>query len=431
MSHHTIRRLAVIGSAVSVALVLSACSGSGSSSSAAATDFTFLTINENTTIAAVLTSLSENECSAENAALPLKITKQAQGTLDQQLQLLGGQNALPPAFVSGNSADLTKELFEAGKIVDFAGTDVADSIVPLAASGIKALYGDNTMVLPTELNIEGVWYNKSLLKEAGVTVPDSWDSLVSAFATLSAAGVQPISAAGKGGDGWGVTRWVGAYIFRDIGPDAMTAISNGDATLTDAEYVKAADAVASLGKAGYFGKSVSSIDYATAMNTFLTGKAAFYYQGSWALADFNNEDENKIGTDNIGFIPFPNVAGGKGSADQTPTNIGTDIAFSKSAYDGDSRVRDWASCIAKNYGNVALRDFGQITGFTVTGDVKVAELTQLIQEQIAATETSVGWFESLFNTDAVTTSQNNGGPLGAGNLSGSDFMNTVQAALAG
>ena len=425
------KRVAALAGMGVLAVSLAACAGGGGSTAAAPTSFTFLAINENTTVPAVLTSLSENECKAENTALPLKINKQAQGTLDQQLQLLAGQNALPVAFTSPNSPDLTKKLFKAGHVVDFSTSDntaIADNIAPAAASAVKALYDGKIMVLPTELNIEGIWYNKKLLADNGVTVPTTWEELVSAFGTLNSAGVQPITDGGKAGDGWGVTRWVGAYLYRTLGPDALAKVASGDAKLTDPDYVKAADAIADLGKKGYFGKSATSVDYATALNTFLTGKAAFYYQGSWAVSDFNNTEENKIGADNIGFMPFPTVAGGSGSADDTPANVGVDVSISADAYK-DSKVQDWVKCISANYGTVALRDNTQITGFNADESIEVPALTKLVQDQIAATTTSVQWFEALFPAAATTASQNNGGLLGSGQLSGSDFMSTVSASL--
>ena len=420
---------AVVGAGLTAALLAGCSSGGAGSSSDGGNlkSFTFLGINENTTIPSVLTELSTNECKAENTALPLKITKQAQSTLDQQLQLLGGQNALPAAFVSANSPKLTYQLYTSKNIVDLATTPIADDIVPLAASGVKALYQGKTVVLPTELNIEGIWYNKSLLEKAGVAVPTTWDELTAAFKTLKAKGTQPIVAAGKGGDGWGVTRWIGAYLYRELGPDALQDVADGKAKLTDPKYVKAADAVAALGKAGYFG-SPASVDYATALNSFLTGKAAFYYMGSWAVSAYNDPKQNKIGTDDIGFMKFPTVSGGAGSADQTPTNVGTDIAFSATAYK-NPKVKAWAKCIAANYGAAALKSATQVTGLKVNGDVTVPALTKLVQDQIAGTTSSVQWFEALFGTAATTASQNSGGLIGSGQLNGSGFMSTVSAKL--
>lgn len=428
------RRLIIaIAGAGALAVSLAACSSSGSTSSAnAPKSFSFLAINENTTIPSVLTEVSTNECKAENKALPLKITKQPQANLDQQLTLLAGQKALPVAFVSPGAPSLTEKLYKSGDIVNFdktAKTAAAD-IVPAADSSVKALYNGETIVLPTELNIEGIWYNNAILKKNGISVPTDWSSLVDAFNKLKAAGVQPISNAGKGGDGWGVTRWVGAYIFRSLGADALTKVANGSAKLMDPNYVKAANAIGDLGKAGDFGPSPQSVDYATALNTFLTGGAGFIYMGSWAVSNFNDPTADKIGSTNIGFLPFPSVSGGKGAADQTPANVGTTISVSASAYKSSPKVQNWVNCIAANYGTVALSKNSQVTGLKVASGLSVSPLTKLVQSQIKDTKTSVQWFEALFSAGATTTSQNNGGLLGSGQSTGTQFMQTVSASLA-
>src|SRR4051812_10148342 len=346
------RSLALGALGLGATLALAACSGSDSGSGGgassgsgkSASNLSFLAINENETIPKTLTTLSTNECKAENTAQPLKITKQAQSTLDQQLQLLAGQGALPQLFISANAPSLNAQLAKQGTLQDVGAVldklGVSDDVLPAASSVIENLYDGKQLVLPSELNIEGIWYNKKLLADNGIDVPTTWSELTDAFATLKAAGIQPISQAGKAGDGWGVTRWVGNYIARDLGPDALKDVRDGKAKLTDAEYVKAADAVAELGKKGYFGASPTSIDYTTALNTFLTGDAAFIYMGSWAVSNFTDATQNKIGADNVGFMHFPEVDGGKGSADQMPANVGTALAISAKGFADDTATQN-------------------------------------------------------------------------------------------
>ncbi|WP_328468686.1 extracellular solute-binding protein [Actinoplanes sp. NBC_00393] len=422
-------RIAAALSALALTLTTAACGGGddNGSGSTSAKNFSFLAINENTTVPATLTTLSQKECATQNTAQPLEIKKQAQASLDQQLQLLAGQGALPQTFIAANAPALTKQLAGNGSILDTA--TVAAGVLPAASSTIKSLYDGKQLVLPTELNIEGIWFNKKLLADNGIATPATWEDLVAAFAKLQGAGVQPISQAGKGGDGWGVTRWVGNYLLRQQGPDALKKVADGQAKLTDPQYVAAAQAIADLGKAGYFGKSPTSIDYATALNTFLSGKAAFIYMGSWALSDFNDDTKNKIGADNIGFLKFPAVAGGSGTADQMPANVGTAVAVSRKAYDNDPNTQAWVKCIVENYGTVALRDSSQITGFATDGSVQVPALTKQIQDEIGKVQTSVLWFEAYFSAKATTVSQSNGGLLAAGQLTGDKFMQTVSTNL--
>lgn len=413
------------------ALALSACAGSGSPDAGGSSgDFTYLGQTENTTIITTLETLSTGACEAAAEAAPL-VSDDISGTQwDQQLQLLASQDALSDLQMAAGTPALMQEFIDGGKVLNLSEAleeqGVSDRLLPAAESTVKALYGDGSLYsLPTEFNIEGFWYNKELLADNGLEVPETWDALADAAETLNAAGVQPFATAGK--DGWPVTRLVGDYIARDLGPDALKKVADGEAKLTDPEYVAAADAVAELGKAGYFGQAVGSIDYNASLNLFLTGKAAFYYMGSWVLANFNDEEANQIGVDNIGFARFPAVEGGKGSIDQIPANVGIPIMFSEKSYDDTSAA--WLKCIAENYGDTALNDSGVISGFVVDNPpTDLPETTKLVQEEIANAPSSVLWFEALFTPKATGISQNNGAGLANGTLSGKDFMALVQAA---
>jgi len=441
-SAHSRHHLAAIGAAFVLCLSLVACGTGGSTPTtsppdnpppaSAPVDFGFLGLNENTTVKDVLTSLQSGACADTLGNFPLNPSQYAQGQFDQQLQLLAGQNALPNLIIAPNAPALAVDMFNSGYLVDFeqALTDagVPNALMPAAASVVQSLYGGKLIGLPNEFNIEGVWYNKAILAEHSIAPPATWDEFTSANAKLLAAGVQPWSVAGKGGDGWNVTRLVGNYIFRSLGPDAMDKVASGAAKLTDPGYVAGADAINAWGKAGYFGKAPTSIDYGIASNTFLTGGAAFYYMGSWALGDFNNPEANKIGADNIGFIPFPDVAGGAGSHEQIPANAGMPLMMSKAAYGDASEA--WLKCLANNYGFTSLSEKGVISGFQVNQTVAdLPALTQQVQDIMSSAPSSVLWFEAKFSSEATTTSQTNAGPLAEGTMSGADFMAAIQADL--
>ncbi len=419
------------------ALALAACSGGGTgggggggNGGGGSSEFTYLGQTQNTTIAGTLEVLAQDQCAEANEAAPLKVDAIDGTTWDQQLQLLAGQNALSNMSMAGGTPALMQEFIEAGQVVnlseELAELGVEDKILPAAESTITSLYASEDLyALPTELNIEGFWYNEQLLADNGVQVPQTWDELVAAAETLQAAGVQPFVAAGQ--DGWPVTRLVGNYLFRSLGADALQKVADGEASLTDPEYVEAADAVAELGSQGYFGDAAGSIDYNTAMNQFLTGGGAFFYMGSWALGNFNDPEQNQIGADNIGFMPFPAVEGGAGSVDEVPANVGIPVMFTTGGY-GDAQAQ-WLKCVVEGYGDTALAEFGQVTGFTVENPpADQPELTTLVQDVIAEAPGSVLWFEAAFSPEGTTVSQTNGGGLATGSLSGQEFMELVQAA---
>lgn len=426
-------RLSIVtAGTASFALLATACGGSGGGTSAAPKEFSYLSVTENTTVKTALTTLSKGACKSADDALPLKVETVPQSSLDQKLQLLAGQNALPVQFAAGNAPALTQQLAKSGKVADLEAKlkelGVLDQLEPAAVSTIKALYGGKLEVLPYEYNIEGIFYNKKIFSENGLTAPGTWDELVAAAAKLEAKSIQPFSASGQ--QGWPLTRLISGYLYRSLGPDALKNVADGKAKLTDPAYVKAAEEVADLGKKGYFGKGVGSIDYDTAMNQFLTGKAAMFYMGSWALANIADGKQNEVGAENVGFMPFPAVTGGKGSVDQYPSNVGLGITLGAKSF--DKKTGDWVSCIAKNYGSTALKDQGAISGFKVNTPVRDADaVTGQVRKTISSSKQNVLWFEALFSTKATTVSQTNAASLVGGSMSPKQFMQTVQDALGG
>lgn len=422
------RRGAFTAIAGASALALTACGGGGGSS--AGTDSLSLFVNvENTEVPAILETLAGDACAAEGETLPLDVETVPQSNLDQQLQLKAGQGDLPVFFSAGNAPALTKTLADSGNVADFdkllTDLDVIDNIEPAAISTIENLYG-GFRALPFEYNIEGIWYNKQIFAEQGIEEPQTFDDLVAAADTLDAAGIQPFSASGE--QGWPITRLISSYLFRDLGPDALQKVADGDAKLTDPEYVAAAQAIADLGTKGYFGQGVGSIDMATSENQFLNGSAAMFYMGSWFLSSANDPEVNRIGAENVGFMPFPGVEGGKGDRSQLAANVGLPITMNAKAVNDDTEA--WLSCITENYGSVALEQENRVSGFALNTEVTdVPPLTQMVQEQVADTETTVLWFEALFSAEATTTSQRNAAPLVSGSISAEDFMSMVQSDL--
>lgn len=434
-------RVGLAAAAAGLALTLAACGGTGSGStggtgSGAAgggTDpsaFTVLSNAENTTVPGELKKLAAGACASEDKALPLQVQTVPQASLDQKLQLLAGQGALPAMFAAGNAPATTKTLVKAGDIVNFqtelTKLGVISDVEPAAISTIQNLYG-GFYVLPDEFNIEGIFYNKKIFAQQGLTVPQTWDQLVADAAKLQAKKIQPFSASGQ--QGWPITRLISDYLYRSVGPDALSKVADGSAKLTDANYVAAAAAIAGLGAKGYFGKGVESIDYNTSVNSFVTGKAAMLYMGSWVLANVDDPTADTVGAANIGFMPFPAVTGGAGSSAQYPANVGLPFTFNAKTL--GPKTQAWLKCIVQNYGTGVLKDYGSLSGFTKATPVTAkSALDSQIQQIMASSKQSVLWFEALFSTQATTVSQQDAAPLVNGSMSPSAFMSAVQTASA-
>jgi raffinose/stachyose/melibiose transport system substrate-binding protein len=430
-------RRVMLATAIALAAItpLAACAGGstgesgGSGNGASGTDpeaFTVMTANENATLEELLTNLSENACKAENEALPIEHQKVAQADTVQKVTLLASQDALPAHTIAGTALIRPDgDLGAAGLVQDLEETGAAEFILPAAASTEENVYG-GVVSMPYQYNIEGFWYNKQIFEDQGIEIPTTWEDFLAVADDLQQAGIQPLTTAGA--SGFPLTRLMGMYIFRNAGPEAMAAIRDGDAKLTDEEYVAGAQALADLAEAGYFGEGFSTRDGDTSTNAFLTGTAAITYDGSWLLGAINDPERNQIGAENVGFFPFPEVEGGEGTIEQYPANAGAPMIISAKQY--GPKVADWVSCIGENYAALALNEAGIISGFSVNEEVTdISPNTAEIQEKIAGIDETVLWFEALFDPKSNSLASTNATLLTTGQMTAEDYMAALQESI--
>lgn len=437
------RSMIVTGLALASIASLAACAAGGTgpgssggdeaSGSFPGTDpenFTVLTANENPTLEAQLDALAADQCKAENEALPLVHEKTAQADTVQKVTLLASQDALPAHFIAGTAMVRPDgDLGVADLVLDYeeflTEAGAWDNILPAASSTVNNVYGQ-MVSLPYQYNLEGIWYNKAIFEELGLDEPQTFDELIEAGEELAGAGYQPFAQAGS--QGWPLTRLMGMYIFRNVGPEAMADIRDGKAKLTDEEYVAGAAALQDMAEAGFFGDGFSSVEPDAATAAFLTGKAAMKYDGTWLLSNINDGEQNQIGAENVGFMPFPAVEGGEGTIDQWPANAGTAMAANPKL--AGPKVADWFSCIAENYGQQALQDAGVLSGFKVNGEVTdVPETTAFVQDKISEITETVLWFEALLDAKSNSLASTNVTLLTTGQMTPEQYMADLQASV--
>lgn len=415
-----------------VALVLAGCASSGSSSTATSgkgsSSFSILFTTEDTQTPAELNKLAAGACKSEASAMPISLQQTPDTNLQQKIQLLAGQNDLPFMYAADNTTIVPGgTYYKTGNVLDISKAlsqlGVSGDMSAVAESTIKQTFDNTVPSVPFQFNIEGLFYNKKIFAEQHISVPTTYDELLADAAKLKAAGITPFSASGS--TGWTISRWIGVLLFRELGQNAMQAIKNGTAKLTDPEYVKAAQQVAQLGKDGYFSSGITSLDYNSAIAQFLTGKSAMMYMGTWLLAQVNDPTQNTQGS-NIGFMPFPAVAGGQGSINQYPANAGSPNVINPKQYGANGQA--WLKCIAQNYGSASLKDQGTFSGFKVnTAVTNLPPLTSDIQTIINNTQQSVLWFEAYFDQKANADASSNAAPLVTGQMSPQQYMSVLQA----
>lgn len=348
--------------------------------------------------------------------------------LKRQVNIYIASGDAPDIFAYDSGMTLL-DLINADQIVDieaeFTKLGIMNVLEPGAVSLLKTLVGGKGLYdLPLGWNLEGIWYNKTLFSQNGMTPPKTWEDLTRIAEAFQAKGIQPFAVGGK--DKWPITRYINMYVMRKMGVDGMQKASEGKAKFTDAGFLEGAQALADWAKKGYFGVGFNTIDPTTATLMFLTGKTAMMYNGSWFVSDLNNKDKNTLG-ENVGFFNIPLVPGGVGTMDDYSVNCGTILALSKKKY--DAGTADWVKYVFTRIGDKSMADYGALKGYRVnTVPDKVPYYTKMLTAEFAKVKNAGRWFEATLDAKTEMVAKDNSQLLFLGDMSPRDYFASIQKA---
>ena len=194
-------------------------------------------------------------------------------------------------------------------ITAFVKSDLSKEI-GIGALGVYG-YDGKYYGAPYDMGGVGIWYNKAIFKEAGITVPATWAELLAAVSKIKAAGYIPIALGG--GDKWPAHFWWVYLAMRQGGQPAFNAAYGGTGSFKDPTFVKAGELLLELLRLEPFQTGFLGATYDDQAALVGNKRAAMELMGQWAPAvqASNSESGKGIGAD-LGWFPFPAVSGGAG-----------------------------------------------------------------------------------------------------------------------
>ena len=223
------------------------------------------------------------------------------------------------AIASGTGPDII--LYDAGP--GFAGVLAnAGLLTPLddyaaqygwtervAPSSLEATsLGGQLYGLPLQVDLIGMYYNQTLIEQEGLTVPETVEQMLTFCQEAAEKGYIPIAFSNN--PGWQAGHQFSMTSNQMIGPDAMRQyLIGGQANWNTPEIVTAIEAFfVDMRDAGCYSEDANAITYDDGNSLFLTGQSLLHTTGSWMIQDV----ERSMGDFEVGFVPFPEIAGGTG-----------------------------------------------------------------------------------------------------------------------
>jgi len=215
------------------------------------------------------------------------------------IDIFGFANAAQPYMKSVDSPNW-QQLIEAGLLLDISDQAFVKNYDEATIKDAGSFNGKVYAVNLGRVSYSGIYYNKDLFTANNVKVPTTWDELVAACDTFTAAGTPCMTAGGK--DGWPI--FVGAYgLTGSIYPDQAALVEGlwtGTIKWNDAKALEMwqkmkvyAQNMMEAGASGVAGDA--------APGRFASGAVAMFPGGTWYASAIEAAEP----AFDWGYIPFP------------------------------------------------------------------------------------------------------------------------------
>lgn len=168
----------------------------------------------------------------------------------------------------------------------------------------RTTFGGKVYGIGNELEFYGAYYNKDLFAQLGLSLPQTYEELLSICQVAKDNGLIAISFADQG-------KWPAYHMFsitanNVLGKEKMDNLLFGDGRWDDPDVVKAIRIwFAEMNNAGCFVPDPAAVAYNDGVTLFYNGQALMHFTGTWLMGRVL---ENAQGFE-VGWLFFPSVDG--------------------------------------------------------------------------------------------------------------------------
>jgi multiple sugar transport system substrate-binding protein/raffinose/stachyose/melibiose transport system substrate-binding protein len=220
-----------------------------------------------------------------------------------------------------------------------------------------------------------LYFRKSVLKDAGIEAPKTWDDLISACKTLNGKGIIPITIGTKSPP-WPAAAWFDYINMRLNGPEfhinLMLLKEKYDDPRVKAVFMKWKEL---LDNKCYIENS-AALPWQDAVTPLVQGKAAMYLMGGFIIDTYDPAAKGTPAEGDLDFVRFPIIDPKMPIGEDAPTD-GQFIAAKAANLDGAKKFLAWLG--SKEVQQMASDKLGRLPTRT---DVSTEKFTPAQQQGI-------------------------------------------------
>ena len=238
-------------------------------------------------------------------------------TVEQEYQN-DASNIIKIKFASGEAPDIMttyeQESVDQGKYLDLSDMDeIWNRLIPSMKESCTDINSGKQYRICTNMTMEGFFYNKEIFAKLGIEPATTWEGFVANLEKIKTEmpDVDPWFIFGS--EAWHLGHLIEfiphGYIKAKYGATAAkTAMLNNDKSILnfgdpDGAMATFAAGLLELQEKGLINEDVLTATNDNCVDAFVSGKAAMFSNGMWALSSVLAKDPEMA--DKIGFAPYP------------------------------------------------------------------------------------------------------------------------------
>lgn len=238
-------------------------------------------------------------------------------TVEQEYQN-DASNIIKIKFASGEAPDIMttyeQEYVDQGKYLDLSDMDeIWNRLIPSMKESCTDINSGKQYRICTNMTMAGFFYNKEIFAELGIEPATTWEGFVANLEKIKTEMPDVAPWFIFGSEAWHLGHLIEfiphGYIKAKYGATAAkTAMLNNDKSVLnfgdpDGAMATFAAGLLELQEKGLINEDVLTATNDNCVDAFVSGKAAMFSNGMWALSSVLAKDPEMA--DKIGFAPYP------------------------------------------------------------------------------------------------------------------------------
>lgn len=248
--------------------------------------------------------------------------------------------------------------------------------------------------VPTQMNAVGLFYNKKLFDEHGVTPPKTYDDLKHVIGVFNDNNITPIAFGAK--EAWSVALFAEIVTNRIGGNEPYDKVADGSGTWLDPAFIETGKILQELMDMNAFTPNYLGVSYDEAIAEFLNSQAAMLVMGSWVMGTIGGEDSPI--KDHVHVVPFPTFEGGRGDVNTWLGQPDRSLVISRDAKDKDALIafiKKWSTDevqaeIAERTGNLTVTKTKLDPAKVLPLGVELSQLMEDMKEMVIFYDVGLG-----------------------------------------